>query len=220
MGLLDSIINTAIRRTVNKAVDHAVDQAFDSLTNQNNHPVPAQQVQQQPTICTVFKPNLTGKTVTTDGFSVFANKEIKYVYELPERLFKANSGAAEIAVCYDVASSEDEFMQLSGGLDSKLPEIYIDYSGEFGRYVKKAQDVVVSKVENHALIEEKYEYNNISAANKLMHNISYKFFLTPADREKNCMAVLTLTYSDRMNQELCSYAIQAFNYIASTLRIE
>ena len=126
MGLLDSIFRSAVRRTVNQVVDHAVDQAFDSMKNQNNQPA---QPQPQNRTCTIFKPNLTGEIVKHEGYSAFADREINFVFELPEKLFESDCGAAEVPVYYIVANNQEEFMELGGGVDSKLPEIHIDDSG-------------------------------------------------------------------------------------------
>lgn len=224
MGLLDSIFRSAVRRTVNQVVDHAVDQAFDSMKNQNNQPAqPQAQAQPQNRTCTIFKPNLTGKIVKHEGYSAFADREINFVFELPEKLFESDCGAAEVPVYYIVANNQEEFMELGGGVDSKLPEIHIDDSGSMKEHIIRDQNVVMSKVENHPFIVEKYEYDSSSEYIKngrTSHNISYIFYLSDEDKAKDCECALTLTYDDTMNQEICGYAIQAFNLIASTLRIE
>lgn len=219
MGLLDSIFRTAVRRTVSKVVDHAVDEAIGNMKN-NNQPA---QAQPQNRTCTIFKPNLSGNIVKHEGYSAFAEREINFVFELPEKLFESDCGAAEVPVYYVVANSFDEFVNLGGGVDSKLPEIHIDDSGSMKEHISRDQNVVMSKVENHPFIVEKYEYDSSSEYVKngmTRHNISYIFYLSDEDKAKNCECALTLTYDDTMNQEICGYAIQAFNLIASTLRIE
>ena len=221
MGLLDSIFRTAVRRTVSKVVDHAVDEAIGNMKNNNNQPA---QAQPQNRTCTIFKPGLTGNVVKHDGLSAYGEKDVRYVFELPDKMFEKDSGAAEVPVYYVVANNRDEFEEHIDELESPHPDLHIDESGSHIGFIQKnGKNVVVSKVENHNLIVEKYEYDTTSEyinKGKISHNISYIFYNSQADRNHSCECALTLTYNDTMNQDLCGYAIQALNFIASTLRLE
>lgn len=230
MGFLESILKSAVRRTVNrtvnKVVNKTVDGVLDNFDNKKKQSAKAnsQPAAQQSRTCSIFKPNLAGQIVKHESSSSFGDIDINYSFELPEKLFEKDSGAVEVPVCYVVANNRDEFEQFVDELDCPLPDIHIDDSGSMIDYIKRSgKNVVVSKVENHPIIVEKYEYDTTSDyinKGKVAHNISFIFYNSPEDKAHNSESALTLSFNDSMNRYLCTYAMQAFDLIASTLRIE
>lgn len=214
MGFLDSLIKSTIRKTVNDVVGKAVDQAFDSVSKPNST-VAQSYTPTQPQVCTITKPNLSGKIEETDCFYCGEEVDSIFTYELPEKLYCYDSHALEIPIAYMVAHSEDDYTNNSDDLYGKLPLIYFCDDGEFDNNLKQCKNVVCQKVEGHTLIEAKYEYYNPRADNS--HEIAYKFYTSQEEKDRNIPIILAITYSSRVDKDLLPYAIQAFELIASTL---
>lgn len=215
MGFLDSLIKSTIRKTVNDVVGKAVDQAFDSVSNLNAPTTAQSNTPTQPQICTITKPSISGKIEETDCF--YCGEEVNpiFTYELPEKLYRYESHAGEIPIAYMVANSEDDYINNCDDLYGKLPLIYFCDDGEFDNNLKQYKNVIYKKVEGHTLIESKYEYDNPKADNA--HEIAYKFFTSQSEKSRNIPVILAIAYSNSVDKELLSYAMQAFELIASTL---
>lgn len=215
MGFLDSLIKSTIRKTVNDVVGKAVDQAFDSVSNLNTTTTAQSNAPTQPQVCTISKPNITGKVEEVDCF--YCGEEVNpiFTYELPEKLYRYESHTGEIPIAYMVANSEDDYINNCDDLYGKLPLIYFCDDGELDNNLKKCKNVITKKVEGHAFIEAKYEYDDPTADNA--HEIAYKLFTSQKEKNRNIPVKLAITYSNRVDKTLLPYAMQAFELIASTL---
>lgn len=214
MGLFNSLINSAIRRTVNDVVDKAVDQAFNNVNAENSN---AQtQPSQQPTTSRIVKPNLSSKRVEHFYFP-HNGDEMNFYYNIPEKLYESDCGAAEIPIYYIIANSEDD--AFADDLHKGLPEIYFgdDELRQGSNLMRSLNNMVETDVVDQPIIKKKYEYDFNSSLSGATHCIAYKFFACEGDENKNDYTVLTLSIPKSCDAQITSYAIQALNLIASTL---
>ncbi|MEE0266240.1 MAG: hypothetical protein UD936_11495 [Acutalibacteraceae bacterium] len=245
MGFLDSLfkstVKSTVRRVVNNVVDNAVDKAFNNNTTTNTHnnqqpayqPPQAQQIRYGSPI-TLAQPNITIPherftytispcIITNEDDLDFDNVDVEFLKSA--NLFEKDCGAAEIALSFMVAESEDE--AFNDNLFDVLPHIYIGNDLFYDDPGKKNRitNAIFTKIENHPCIHEKQEFDLQYPGFKngqpqTLHYVIYNFYASVADKSANRSTSIALEIPTDATPQRRLNATQALELFATSFTLK
>lgn len=209
MGLLDSIFKTTVKKIVNEVLDTAV----DSVLNSDSKPSEPQQPVR------IVRPNIAGEPAAKGFYTYQDDKERNYFFEKADGLYETNPGAAEIDVAYYCANSEEEAYEDDL---KKTPMLYIglDEVSPNSRRINRAVNVRRTPVAGNAYITEKVSFDEHSELFGARHCICYRFYPVPDLRGADSTRELVVDFPANCDAQLKSKAVEAFELIAATLKID